>query len=316
MASQMVPDNVSPFGVTPFKHEDQPLPPLRFQPRMLIAFTVSVEAIRQEFANWPEFVAKVELMKFKRYYAYVYFSTIYDPLDVWDGPDRPAGIPPERLRVALIGPDRPRLAYFNKAADSLPPDERRDMCHLIGFASDKETSAMIEQNQHREPLRVQGPQFNRCKFNSAYIYTSKKLEIIGSRLNPSSRGPEQRWMIMDEDENERLGESFIEDQGRVEHLQKEYHQQHLDEPQVWYTLEDGKLLLDGIDIDLGLARYSVPVDAFLDLDDQDVLEDPCDFEAEVSAIRRQVGLSDRPSSSCTLANDCHGPGVIVKQGTL
>ncbi|KAG9048932.1 hypothetical protein FS837_011669 [Tulasnella sp. UAMH 9824] len=247
MASRMAPGGVSPFGIDSFNHEYQPLPPLRFQPRMLIAFNISVEGLRQEFAEWPEFVAKVELMKFKRYYAYVYASSIHDPLGVWNGPDRPPGIPAERLRIALIGPERPRLAYFNKTADSLHPDERMDI---------------------------------------------KKLEIIGGCLNPSPRGPEQRWMIMDEDEKERFEEFFIEDQGRIEELEKEYHRQHPDEPEVWYTLEDGKLLLDGIDINLGLAYYSVPVDAFLDLDDQDKIEDPCDFEAEVSAVRRHVELSN------------------------
>ncbi|KAG8913692.1 hypothetical protein FRC00_001823 [Tulasnella sp. 408] len=291
MASEMAPYEVSPSGIDPFSHEYQPPPPLRFQPRMLIAFNISVEGLRQEFAEWPEFVAKVERMEFKRYYAYVYASSVYDPLGVWSGPDRPPGIPAERLLVALIGPERPRLAYFNKAADSLHPDERRDMCHLIGSTSGRDNSAIIQQGQRREALRIQGPQFNRCKFNSAYIYTSKKLEIVGGCLKPSSRGPEQRWVIMDEDENERLEESFFEDQGRIEDLQKEYHRQHPNEPKVWYTLEDGKLLLDGIDINLGLAHYSVPVDALLDLDDQDTIEDPCDFEAEVSAIRRQVGLS-------------------------
>ncbi|KAG8913691.1 hypothetical protein FRC00_001822 [Tulasnella sp. 408] len=290
MASQMAPYGVSRSAMDPFNHEYQPLPPLRFQRRMLIAFNISVEGLRQEFAEWPEFVAKVELMELKRYYAYIYASSIYDPLGVWNGPDRPPGIPPERLRVALIGPDRPRLAYFNKAADSLHTDERRNMCHLIRVVSGKDDSATTQQLQHREPLRVQGPPLKRCKLNSAYVYTSKKLEIIGGSLNPSSRGPEQRWMIMDEDENERFEDSFIEDQGRIEDLEKEYHRQHPDEPEVWYTLEDGKLLLDGIDIDLGLAHYSVPVDAFLDLDDQDTIEDPCDFEAEVSAIRRQVEL--------------------------
>lgn len=259
---------------------------------MLIAFSISVEGLRQEFAEWPEFVAKVERMKFKRYYAYVYASSVYDPLGVWGGLDRPPGIPAERLLVALIGPDRPRLAYFNKAADSLHPDERRNMCHLIGCTSGQDNSAITQQSQSREPLLIQGPQFNRCKFNSAYIYTSKKLEIIGGCLKPSSRGPEQCWVLMDEDENERLEESFFEDQGRIEDLQKEYHRRHPNEPKLWYTLEDGKLLLDGIDINLGLAHYSIPVDALLDLDDQDTIEDPCDFEAEVSAIRRQVELSD------------------------
>ncbi|KAG8923458.1 hypothetical protein FRC01_012742 [Tulasnella sp. 417] len=292
MASRLAPHNTSPFGINLLNPADQPLPPLRFRPGMLIAFTISVEALRHEFAEWPEFVAKVELMKFKRYYAYVYVSSIYDPLGVWDGPDRPPGIPAERLRVALIGPDRPTLSYFNKAADTLHPSKRRDMCHLLGFASNKGTSAMIEPSQGREPLRVQGPQFNRCKFNSAYIYTSRKLEIIGACLKHSSRGPEQSWMILNEDEKERLYESVFEDQGMIETLEKEYHKQHPDEPQVWYTVEDGKLLLNGIDINIGLAHYSVPVEAFLDLDDQDMIEDPCDFEAEVSAIRRQVGLMD------------------------
>lgn len=286
MASRMAPSDFSPSDISPSNDEYQPLPPPLFQQRMLIAFNISIEGLRREFVAWPDFVAKVELMKFKRYYAYVYASSIYDPLGVWDGPDRPPGRPAERLRVALIGPDRPRLTYFNKAADSLQPDERRDMCHLIGFTSGEETSARVKQPQGREPLRVQGPQFNRCKFGSAYLYTSKKLEIIGACLTHSSRGPDQRWMILDEDENKRLGRTFIEDQGRIEQLQKEYHRQHSDEPKVWYTKEDGKLLLDGIDINIGLAHYSVPVEAFLDLDDQDIIEDPCDFEAEVSAIRR------------------------------
>ncbi|KAG8913690.1 hypothetical protein FRC00_001821 [Tulasnella sp. 408] len=270
---------------------------------MLIAFTISMEGLRREFIAWPEFLAKVELMKFKRYYAYVYTSSIYDPLGVWDGPDRPPGRPAERLRVALIGPDRPRLAYFNKAADSLQPEERRDMCHLVGFVSGEETSSRIEQRQGREPLRIQGPQFNRCKFSSAYVYTSKKLEIIGACLTHSSRGLDQRWTILDEDENKRLRKSFIEDQGRIEKLQKDYNRQHPDEPEVFYKLEDGRLLLDGIDINLGLAHYSVPVEAYLDLDDQDTIENPCDFEEEVSAIRRQVELTIVMLS----ADDCQGP---------
>ncbi|KAG9048931.1 hypothetical protein FS837_011668 [Tulasnella sp. UAMH 9824] len=292
MASRLAPYDISPSEPSEFNDTEEPLPlpPLRFQSGMLISFTISVEVLRQDFAEWPEVVAKFERMKFKRYYAYVYYSAAYDPLGVWGGPDRPSGVPPERVRIAMIGPTRPGSAYFNKAANSLHPGEKSNMCHLIDFSPRIESPAMIEQDQSRNPLRVRGPRFNRCKFSSAYIYTSKKLEIIGTCLYPSLRGSEHCW-VLDEDEDSRLERSFMEGQGKIDTLQKQYNKQHPEEPPVGYTLEDGKLLLDGIDINIGLADYTVPVEAFLDLDDQDKIEDPCDFEAEVSAIRRQVGSS-------------------------
>ncbi|KAG8923459.1 hypothetical protein FRC01_012743 [Tulasnella sp. 417] len=287
MASRLAPYNISPFGINAFDNTAQALPPLRFQRGMLISFTISMDVLRQDFGQWPEVIAQFERMKFKRYHAYVYNSAVDNSRGIWNYPNRPPGAPAERVQIAMIGPDHPSPAYFNKAADSLHPDEKSNMCHLLDFSPRMEPPDMTEQDQSREPLRVRGPQSNRCKFSSAYIYTSKKLEIRGTCPHPSSRGSEQLW-ILDEDEHSRLEASFMEGQGRIDTLQEQYNEQHPKEPPVGFTLEDGRLLLDGIDIDISLANYIVPVEAFLDFDDQDKVEDPCDFQEEVSTIRRAL----------------------------
>lgn len=251
---------------------------------MLVTLTISVRGLKHEFALFPEILAEIDQMEFKRYHAYIYVSTIYDPLGLWRGPDQPTLPPPERTRIALIGSFPPGPDYFDRATKSLSPGGMADMCHPIALTT--EPGARHEQEQARKPIQVRGPTLSRCKFDSVYVYTSKKIEVTSVSLNPSTRGSGISWTVLDKEEDRRLARSLMEDGAKTEHFRREYEQKHPEEPPVAHTIEDGKLLLDGIESSALLAQYSMPVEIFLDLDDQDTIEDPCDFHREVIRVRK------------------------------
>ncbi|KAG8949441.1 hypothetical protein FRC04_008540 [Tulasnella sp. 424] len=273
---------------TNIENDDQknlPPPQPQLEPRMLVTFSISSLLVQREWMDWPDFVEEVARMKFKRYHAYVYLSTIYDPLGLWKLPNRPPNPPPEKVRLALIGPSPPKSEYFPQKVISQHPAGPAEFCHPIALGDKGWFSFLTERNQVREPLQVEGPQ---CKLKSPYVYTGKRIEVIGTSLRPSARGPENRWMIANNEEDERLGDSFLEDEGKLRRLTKEYEREHPDELPVAYTMEDGKLLLDGIDHSLEFATYCVPVEFSLELESQNKIEDPCDFLEEVISIRRAL----------------------------
>ncbi|KAG9018103.1 hypothetical protein FRB90_012254 [Tulasnella sp. 427] len=265
-----------------------PLPQL--DARMLVTFQISTTALQREWQDWPDFVEQVKRMKFKRYHAYVYLSEVYDPLGLWNSEsNRPLNPPLEKVRLALIGTTPPPEEFFNANTISMDPSAAAEMCHPIGLrctgSARREESALDE--QPRTPLRVNGPELTRCKFDSAYVYTGTRFEVIGTSLSskPSPDGLTKRWMIANFKEDDRLGKSFLEDDIRLRKLAKDYYEEELLPPT--FTVEHDIEMIDGIDVKLDFADYyAVPAEISLDLDVEEGIQDPCDFWEEVVSIRR------------------------------
>lgn len=267
-----------------------PPPQPQLKSRMLVTFTISLPTIQTEWPDWPEFLAEAERMKFKRYHAYVYMSSIHDPFNLWKAQNRPPNPPPEKVRLALIGPAPPKPDYYPAEIGFQDPVVSGGLYHPVAFKVEGRLPAREERKESREPLKVNGPEFRQCNAEPAYLYTGRRLEVIGVSTSPSARGPENRWMIATHQEDDRLGQSFLEDDIKLRKLAKDWDRAHPEDFAATYTREGETPLLDGIKANIELESYRVPVEFSMDMDIQDKLEDPCDFVKEVMAIRRYARL--------------------------
>ncbi|KIO29887.1 hypothetical protein M407DRAFT_20954 [Tulasnella calospora MUT 4182] len=269
-----------------------PPPEPQLESRMLVTFTISAPTIQREWAEWPEFVAKVEHMKFKRYHAYVYRSSIYDPIGLWKAPNRPPNAPPEKVRLALIGPAPPKPEYYSGKIGFQDPKVSSELYHPVALKVKRWFPVWTQRKGSREPIKVDGPEFRRCNVEPAYLYTGRRVEVIGIFASPSSREPENRWTIASNEEDDRLGRSFLEDEIKLRKLAKDWDRDYPNEPPAGYTMEYTKAgettMLDGINANIELASYCVPVEFSFDMDNQDKVEDPCDFVKEVTTIRKAL----------------------------
>lgn len=284
-----------------YNPEDDPFfdPPPRREPQlqqpMMVSFSISKKALRDDFKRCPELVAELEQFTFKRYLTYVGGSFIFDPKDRWDGPNPPSHAPPENIKLCLIGAQPPSLEYFPNFVKVLHPGGVSGMCRTITTSSQEaEETPNADADEHARPAyRIEGPPLCRRKLETAYLYTSHTFHAMAVSVTPckSADGTATGggWEILHKGDCLSFEQYYDEAEEKVFRMWKEYRKQHdPDEPILGLTLEDGKQLNDGIDRNLRLADYKVPVDVFLDVDDQDGIEDPCDFKKEVTDVRRFV----------------------------
>ncbi|KAG9048933.1 hypothetical protein FS837_011670 [Tulasnella sp. UAMH 9824] len=262
-----------------------PPPQPQLKPRMLVTFTISLATIQSEWPDWPEFIAEVEHMKFKRYHAYVYMSSIHDPFNLWKAQNRPPNPPPEKVRLALIGPAPPKPDYYLAKIGFQDPVVAGELYHPVGFKVKTRLPVREERKESREPLKVNGPEFRQCNVEPAYLYTGRRHEVIGISTSPSARGTENRWMIATNAEDDRLGQSFLEDEIKLRKLANDWDRDNPEDFDAKYTRDGETPLSDGINPNIELDSYRVPVEFSMDMDSQDQLEDPCDFVKEVTAVR-------------------------------
>lgn len=253
---------------------------------MVVSFGISKKALIDDFEQWPELASELEKFSFKRYLGMVNWSCVFDPKDRWLSPQPPPEAPPETTQIYLIGSQPPSLEYFPKFIKEMYPNEAAGLCRAISTAPP--TEAMAE--GARPPYQIKGPPLLHRKLETGYLYTTDSVGVRTKSVTPykSAEGTAKGWRIYTE-VSSNCDDRFEEAEDKLWKLRADYKVQHNpEEPMPFYTLEGGKLLAYGIEHQLRLADYDVPVEVSLDIDVDEEIEDPCDFKKEMIGVRRFV----------------------------
>ncbi|KAG9048930.1 hypothetical protein FS837_011667 [Tulasnella sp. UAMH 9824] len=254
---------------------------------MVVSFGISKKALIDDFKQWPELASELEQLSFKRYLGMVACSSVFDPKDRWLSPQPPPEAPPESTQLYLIGSQPPSIDYFPNFLKEMYPSEAAGLCRAISTAPRAEPTA----DEARQPYQLTGPPLICRKLETGYLYTTTTVNVRAKSVTPykSADGTTKGWRIVHNGISSICDDRFKDVEDKLWQLWAEYKRQHNSkEPMPGYELEGGKFFLNGIEHQLRLAEYDVPVEVSLDIDVDEELEDPCDFKKEVTAVRRTL----------------------------